>query len=390
MVRQPMSKQRERVTKEFPVLVTGTDESQGIVEAIVAVMGNIDDGDDIIHKGAFTKTLSESWHRVRVLDQHKTDSILRALGQPLEAREVGRDELPPEIRQWYPNATGGLWTKTQFHMEEEEDRRYFNRIAKKSITEWSFAFDIINADYERVEVDGKKKTVRNLRELRLYEYSPVIWGMNPATATVSAKDAEDFNRAAEKLYAEAGRYLKHTEDEKELTPDGPQKRLGDMLIGGVHWTFIAKVSSFVEMGYISAEEYLALNAVATQLIDLIQNGVDEDILLRPYGSAGYYDTYWWEGEGASAAKTAEGAGETEEAESDGGDAVQETAEEADVAEPETEGEGDDHTAEDDGAEDTSDEEPLTAEDDDEQSLRDELLALEIDVEEAQIDMEVST
>ncbi len=32
--------------------------------------------------------------------------------------------------------------------------------------------------------------MRNLRTIKLYEYSPVLWGMNPATMTVSAKDGE--------------------------------------------------------------------------------------------------------------------------------------------------------------------------------------------------------
>jgi len=40
--------------KTFPAFVTKVDEAEGIIEAVFAVFGNIDQGDDVIHAGAFT------------------------------------------------------------------------------------------------------------------------------------------------------------------------------------------------------------------------------------------------------------------------------------------------------------------------------------------------
>ena len=37
---------------------------------------------------------------------------------------------------------------------------------------------------------GKPRIVRNIRGIRLWEYSSVIWGLNPATSTVSVKDKD--------------------------------------------------------------------------------------------------------------------------------------------------------------------------------------------------------
>lgn len=164
------------------------DGEQGIVEHIVAVMGNVDLGDDVIWPGAFSKTLQERGLNIKVCDQHKTDSIMRVLGHPLEMRELQRGELPPELLILYPEATGGLYAKTQYNLATPEGRGAFDRIKAGDITEYSIGYDPIQADYSTLRGgDGKEKTIRNLREVRLWEYSPVIFGMNPATLTLSAK-----------------------------------------------------------------------------------------------------------------------------------------------------------------------------------------------------------
>ena len=176
--------------KKFPVFVTKTD-AKGIVEAIVAVMGNTDLGDDVIHGGAFAKTIIERRGKIKVLDQHRTDSIMRSIGKCVEARELKRQELPPELLQRFPDATGGLYTKTQFLMNTPEGEGAFKRVESKAIDEWSIGYDALDFDYTKVKRGNKTVTVRNLRTLRLYEYSPVLFGMNEATSTLSAKDRSE-------------------------------------------------------------------------------------------------------------------------------------------------------------------------------------------------------
>lgn len=262
--------------KNLPALVVETDEKLGIVTEIVAVFGNIDDGDDIIHPGAFKKTILENFHRIRVLDQHKTDSVLRVVGKPLSLREIGKNELPKALKDRYPDAVGGLEAKTQYLIDTPEGLGVFKRIDKGAVTERSFGYDIVQADVSKVVVEGKTKVVTNLRELRLWEISPVIWGMNPATMTVDVKEG-------------------NPSDQKEYTPEGPQKRLGDVLIGGVHWGIIAKVSTWLETGYLSTEEYLAFNTLATQIVELIQTSTSEDVLMRPLATPVYVDWLWERG-----------------------------------------------------------------------------------------------
>ena len=174
--------------KQFDAVVTDIDEDQGIVETIFAVMGNIDEGKDRIWPGSFTKTWAERAPQIRVMDQHNISSIMNVLGKPLGFKELGRDELPASLLEKFPEATGGAWAQVQFLMDTPEGKGAFSRIKAKAINEWSFGYDSLDFDYETVKAaGGEDMTVRNLRTIKLYELSPVVWGMNPATMTTDVK-----------------------------------------------------------------------------------------------------------------------------------------------------------------------------------------------------------
>lgn len=176
------------------------------VTGFAAVFGNIDSGYDRIHKGAFKKTLKESGARVKHLWQHD-------MGQPpiatvKELREVGRDELPDSVLKAWPDATGGLMVVRKY-LDTPRGNEILTGITSGAISEMSFAYDPLKYDYEP-EKDGKG-TIRNLRELRLWETSDVVWGMNDAT--VASKGLEYQVALLEKLAAQldseakAGRVL---------------------------------------------------------------------------------------------------------------------------------------------------------------------------------------
>ncbi len=171
------------------------DEDKGIVEHLVAVMGNVDEGLDVVHPGAFTKTIAENKGKIRVVDLHNDDSILRVLGRPVDLREIGRNQLPPEVIKNYPEATGGLLATTQYNLKTAAGHDAFYHILEGDIDEYSFRYEVKKSDPGRAVFKGQERTTRNLREVKLFEYSPVIWGMNPATATISAKSEMDKEKA---------------------------------------------------------------------------------------------------------------------------------------------------------------------------------------------------
>jgi len=191
------------------------DGKLGIVEAVVSVYGVLDDGRDIISNSFFAKSLSEHGHRVRVLNSHSLkDGVLEVIGKPLLMREVGREELPSEVLNRYPEATGGFLTTTQFMLSDARSKAVYDRLDAGWINEWSIGFDDLQSEksrlvrrtyngtqwrYDRASMEdppeslvtddsGRPIVARLLRQGRLWEYSPTVWGMNPATSTVSVKD----------------------------------------------------------------------------------------------------------------------------------------------------------------------------------------------------------
>lgn len=179
--------------KTTPGFLKQVDTDQGIVEHIFAVMGVVDHGKDIILPGAFKKTLQERGQKVRVLDNHNTFSVNNVVAKPLEIRELSRDELPATLLDNYPSASGGVYAKTQFLLDTDEGAGAFKRIKAGAVDEWSFGYDAVDYDYTMIKGDGDngENRVRQLKQIRLWEYSPVLWGMNPATATISAKKEAD-------------------------------------------------------------------------------------------------------------------------------------------------------------------------------------------------------
>ena len=178
--------------KEFDAIVTDIDADQGIVKAIFAVMGNIDSGrpPDRIHPGAFAKTFVERGNQIMVLDNHRTDSVMSILGKPIGFKELGYAALPAQLVDAYPDATGAAEAEIQFLMDTPEGKGAFSRIKGGALSKWSFGYDALDFDYETVKAADKEISIRNLRTLKLYELSPVLFAMNEATMTTGFKGEE--------------------------------------------------------------------------------------------------------------------------------------------------------------------------------------------------------
>src|SRR5690606_33758584 len=136
--------------------------------------------------------------------------------------------------------------------------------------------DIVGkADYTKVEVDGQPRTVRNIREIRLWEYSPVVWGMNPATSTVAVKSDDGAGGAEQEETQDPA------PEAKEYTPDGPQPRLGDNLVADVQSVLTSRLGSYLKDGYIDGDEHTDLMTLVTDVVALMRERLPEDLALRP-------------------------------------------------------------------------------------------------------------
>lgn len=180
----------EMITKTFPSFTKAMDAETGIIEAYVSIFGipDLDRPPEVIQMGAFAKTIQERGpagaRKIRVLRQHRWTDVI---GVPLLILEHTRDMLPPELLALYPDATGGLFTQTKFVMDVQFGRETYALYKAQAMDEWSIGFDRLQ--YEMLRNDDGDEYCQT-KEAKLWEYSPVTWGANPATTTTDIKSAE--------------------------------------------------------------------------------------------------------------------------------------------------------------------------------------------------------
>jgi HK97 family phage prohead protease len=168
----------------------GIDKAQGIVEAFVSGIGNKDSVGDIVIAGAFNGSLKR--RKPRVVWGHDWN---QPIGKVLEIYEVPKTDprLPEKMKQ---AGVGGLFAKVQFNLNTERGREAFANVAfYGNEQEWSIGYKTITADFDAV------KQANILKEVELYEISPVLHGANQLTATISVKDDEK-GKASKGYYVE--------------------------------------------------------------------------------------------------------------------------------------------------------------------------------------------
>lgn len=191
------------------------------VTGIFSTYGVTDSYDDIVHIGAFAKTLQERGKKIVHLWQHDFASPPTAIIS--ELRELRRDELPAELLSAYPEAEGGMEV-TREYLDTPRGNEVLTAIKAGSPLEMSFAYDAVKYDY--AEKPGAKyewERIRNIREVRLYETSDVLWGANSATVAHS-KAMLPFDLLLKQLQAYLAE-LKEGLKEGRRNNNGDQERI---------------------------------------------------------------------------------------------------------------------------------------------------------------------
>ena len=172
----------------FPGAFDIVDVDQGIAKEIIAVFGIVDEGLDRVWPGAFTKTINEGVGRFRVVDSHNHQTVQAVLGVNLGMEEIPREALPAETQAKYPDATGGVLATTRYLLDTPEGFGAFVRRREGALPQSSYGYDALDTDSSSEQgPDGQAIKVRNIRTLKLYEYGPCVFGMNPATSVVGVK-----------------------------------------------------------------------------------------------------------------------------------------------------------------------------------------------------------
>lgn len=180
-----------RIVVGLSVKAEDIDEEKRTFEGLLSVWGP-DLGDDVMHKGAFKKTLSEwkkSTDAIPLLNSHNHFDVLSSFGQLVEAKET--DE--------------GLWTKWEVIPGADGDR-ILDRIRPGSngrapVSKMSIGYEPTKFDFEQSD-RARFGRLRNLREVNLKEGSLVLFPMAPGarvdTSTVKSwiDDANEIDPAS--------------------------------------------------------------------------------------------------------------------------------------------------------------------------------------------------
>lgn len=163
--------------------ITEVDVEKRIVMGYAAKFGNIDLHGDMIMPGAFTKTITERGpqgkNEIWFLHNHSSDN---PLGKPSVLKE---------------DNYGLYFEAAIIDTEIGEDilKLYENGL----INQHSIGFSTIK---ETIVEEGNQKPYYQIQEVKLYEFSSVLWGANPETPFVGLKsmDAKGLQDRFDKLY----------------------------------------------------------------------------------------------------------------------------------------------------------------------------------------------
>lgn len=151
---------------------------EGVVEAIVSVTGVVDRVNDVIEPGAYRGRPIGVWsHDDKMWASRTEDSAELPPGDP---------RLPAATsdgRPW-PAAAGGLWVRTRYNLDTRTGRDAYSNVKFfAGQTGWSIGY--------RVPPGGSytRNGVRHIKELQVWEYSPVMVGAASEPMTLSVKSS---------------------------------------------------------------------------------------------------------------------------------------------------------------------------------------------------------
>lgn len=170
-------------TKKFRFEVKASDlQEDGTFTGLASTYGNVDQGNDVVDRGAFTKTLNERGAEVPILWSHDSK-------QPVGLGSV-------------EDSAAGLVIKGKLNLETQIGRDVYSNVKARIVKGLSIGFETLN----RKMVEG----VRHLTELKLFEVSLCLFPMNEQAEVYGFKSREkkdDFLEELGEAQAMAFRYM---------------------------------------------------------------------------------------------------------------------------------------------------------------------------------------
>lgn len=195
----------------------GSDDQTGVVEAIVSVTGVRDHDNDVIEPGAYAKTLKN--RRPKGIFSHDWGRWV-ARTEHIEELMPGDPRLPAATKdgQPWPEGAGGLYVRARFNLATREGKDGYENVKFFSETgecEWSVGYRVPPG-----KATKDKAGTRRIKEMDLFEFSPVLFGANSMSSTLAVKSAEGAEPEPDEFVAAADTEAwQELEDEADQVPD---------------------------------------------------------------------------------------------------------------------------------------------------------------------------
>lgn len=167
-------KNRQVQFKTFSFKADGIDDN-GTIRGYASTFGNVDLGMDVVDKGAFKKSIKESGGKWPILKGHNPD---KPIGWNLRAEE---DDT-------------GLYVEGKLNLDVQDAREQFS-LAKQALSIGATFGLSIGYMTIKSEPDRQNPIIRHLKELMMFEYSMVIFPMNPEAMITQAKGLVAIDKA---------------------------------------------------------------------------------------------------------------------------------------------------------------------------------------------------
>lgn len=151
------------------------NKNEGVIEGYASTFGNMDQGFDVVEKGAFKATLKLNKGRVPILADHDPHS---QIGWNVDAKEDSE----------------GLLVRGAIMLDVQKGREKY-ALAKKALEIKAPAGISIGFTTIKAEPDADNTRIRRIKEVKLWEYSLVTFPMNTEAMVTAAKSIGQFDKA---------------------------------------------------------------------------------------------------------------------------------------------------------------------------------------------------
>ena len=163
-----MSEQKEWKAITDPIF---TDEVEGKVEAVFSVFNSVDSDGDVVLPNSIKSGYGDKG--VAMVGGHDWKDV------------IGRGEIVQDNDK--------AVFKGQFIMDTERGREAYNTVkAMGDLQQWSFGYEVLDSENGTFSKDGQAEVdVRYLKDLKVWEVSPVLVGANQQTHTLAVKEQQE-------------------------------------------------------------------------------------------------------------------------------------------------------------------------------------------------------